>query len=225
MNRDKQFFIVIEGIDGSGKATQAELLAQYLNHVAGIKTEKISFPRYESEACGPIKMYLSGKFGSASEVNCYASSILYTVDRYASFREYFGPKMDEGYAIVADRYTESNMVHQASKAPKDKWDEIIDWIADLEYDKVGLPKPDLVIYLDVNPEVSKKLISKRYQGDESKRDIHEADIEFMNRSRTAALFAAQKCNWVVLECSDDKDMRSIEDIHKDIVNIVSSSLL
>ena len=216
--------IVIEGLDGSGKATQANLLCERLEHdglnEGSGRVRKVSFPDYDSQSSALVKMYLSGQFGTdPSSVNAYAASSFYAVDRYASFKKDWSEDYENG-VIVADRFTTSNAIHQCSKLPQEQWDEYLDWLFEFEYMKLGIPEPDLVIYLKVDPEVSQKLMTRRYAGDESKKDIHERDIEYLRRSREAAEYCSQKLGWKIVECSKAGEMRSIDEIHGEIYGIV-----
>ena len=207
--------IVIEGLDGSGKATQTQKLMERLETL-GRDAVKVSFPNYEDDSSALVKMYLRGELGQAEEVNAYAASLFYTVDRYATFRKAYEQQWKQGHTIVADRYTTSNMFHQCTKEPRENWDSYLSWLEDLEYEKVGLPRPTQVIYLDVEPEVSRALLSKRYEGDESKKDIHEANFAYLLRCREAALYAAEKFGWKVIRCNEGSVMRSVEDISNEI---------
>lgn len=211
----KQVMLVIEGLDGSGKATQTQKLMERLESL-GKDAVKVSFPNYEDDSSALVKMYLRGDLGQAEEVNAYAASLFYTVDRYATFRKSYEHFWKQGHCIVADRYTTSNMFHQCTKEPKENWDSYLSWLEDLEYEKVGLPRPTQVIYLDVEPEVSRALLSKRYEGDESKKDIHEANFAYLLRCREAALYAAEKFGWKVIACNKGSEMRSIEEISDEI---------
>ena len=215
----KQVMLVIEGLDGSGKATQTQKLMERLE-LLGKDAVKVSFPNYEDDSSALVKMYLSGALGQAEEVNAYAASLFYTVDRYATFRKSYEQFWKQGHCIVADRYTTSNMFHQCTKEPRENWDSYLSWLEDLEYEMVGLPRPTQVIYLDVEPEVSKALLSKRYEGDESKKDIHEANFAYLLRCREAALYAAEKFGWKVIRCNNGSEMRSIEDISEEIWSTV-----
>lgn len=212
--------IVIEGLDGSGKSTQLELL--YKNLIEkGIDCKTVSFPDYENPSSTLVKMYLNGQFGKKpSDVNAFAASVFYTVDRYASFKANWGEYYSQNGTVVAGRYTTSNAVHQASKLPESEWESFLSWLYDFEYEKIGIPKPDKVIFLDMPIEVSQKLLTKRYEGDESKKDIHENDTEYLARCRNAAVFTAKYSGWEIIPCSKNGDARSIEDIAADILESV-----
>lgn len=210
--------IVIEGLDGSGKSTQLELLPEnLLKH--GIESRSVSFPDYESDSSALVKMYLSGKFGKKpNDVNAYAASLFYAVDRFASYKANWGDYYNHNGIIVSGRYTTSNAVHQTSKMDESEWKGFLDWLYDLEYNKVGIPKPDKVIFLDMPIEVSQKLLSGRYKGDETQKDIHESDTEYLDKCRKAAIFTAQYSGWTIIPCAQNGEARSIEDISKDILN-------
>jgi len=200
--------IVIEGIDGSGKATQAELLTQYLQKI-GKNAMKITFPDYDSPACGAVKMYLDGEFGKKpDDVNAYAAGTLYAVDRFASYKTNWGQAYENGAIIIADRYVTSNAVHQMAKMFQDEWDNYLDWLYDFEYNKIGLPRPDSVIYLNIDEDLSCDLIEKRAQN----KDIHETDREFMQRSREAAKYAAKHDCWFTINCTDGENLLPREEI-------------
>ena len=209
--------IVIEGLDGSGKGTQSALLETYAQARGGVR--KITFPDYDSPSSALVKMYLAGDFGTeAGAVNAYAASMFYAVDRFASFQTQWKEDYHAGKTIIADRYVTANMVYQLSKLPETEWEDFLFWLEDLEYGKLGLPRPDRVLYLDVPPHVSQQLLQSRYGGDLSKKDIHEKDLKYLLHCRECALFAAKKLNWKVLNCADENGLRSIEDIHNEIVH-------
>ena len=208
--------VVIEGLDGSGKGTQAERLYRYAAGCGGAR--KITFPDYDSPSSSLVKMYLAGEFGSDAEaVNAYAASAFYAVDRFASFQTKWKADYLAGSTIIADRYVTSNIVYQLSKLPPAEWDGYMSWLEDFESGKLGLPWPDRDLYLDVPPEVSQELLKKRYQGDVTKKDIHERDFAFLRHCRDCALYAAEKLNWSILNCAAGKTLRSIEDIHQEIL--------
>ena len=216
--------IVIEGLDGSGKSTQLEMLKSRLEK-EGMSFTAISFPDYDSDSSALVKMYLSGKFGDKpSDVNPYAASLFYCVDRYASFKTKWGDDYKSNKVIIAGRYTTSNAIHQASKLSESEWEPFLNWLYDIEYRKVGIPKPDLVIFLDMPVEVSQKLLSGRYQGDESGKDIHERDVEYLNRCRRAARFVADYSGYKTVNCAIGEKPRTPEDISDEIFSLVIEAL-
>jgi len=195
--------IVIEGLDGSGKSTQLELLPQNLKK-SGIDSRSVSFPDYDSNSSALVKMYLGGEFGKKpGDVNAYAASLFYAVDRFASYKTNWGDYYNQNGVIVSGRYTTSNAVHQTSKMDECEWEGFLDWLYDLEYNKVAIPKPDKVIFLDMPIEVSQKLLSGRYKGDETKKDIHESDTAYLNKCRKAAMFTAEYSGWTIVPCAKD----------------------
>lgn len=209
--------IVIEGLDGSGKATQSSLLCDNLRE-RGIDTVKLSFPDYSSPSSSLVKMYLGGELSDTpGGVNAYAASSFYAVDRCASFLKYWKADYDKGKLFVVDRYTTSNAIYQMSKLPKCEWDTFLDWIEDYEYNKLCIPKPNTVIYLDMPIEVSQRLLSLRYNGDETKKDIHESNVKFLADCRESALYAAKKWDWQVIACSEGGLPRTLESISDDVL--------
>ncbi len=218
MNKGK--LIVIEGSDGSGKATQTKKLFERLT-AEGHKVRQVSFPDYDSPASSPVKMYLNGDFGKhADDVDAYAASTFYAVDRYASFKMHWKAAYDDGEIILADRYTTSNMVHQAVKIVDNvERDNFLDWLDDFEYIKLKLPRPDLVIFLDMPPKISEKLISERNHS-----DIHEKDFEYLHRCYDSYQNLAQKLHWYTIKCSAGNQPRTVEDIHKDIFDTLSQNI-
>ena len=198
--------IVLEGLDGSGKATQAKLLAEHLA-AQGVPVQKITFPDYASDSSALVKMYLAGQFGQhPDDVNAYAASSFYAVDRYASYKTSWGSFYEQGGVIIADRYTTSNAVHQCSNR------------------LLGLPAPDRVIYLQVDPAVSQRLMTQRYHGDESKKDVHEKDTAYLARSRAAAEFCARHLGWDTVHCTSGDAMRSIEEIQQEVQQLARKTL-
>ncbi len=210
--------IVIEGLDGSGKATQSEKLLDYLIK-RGENAVKITFPDYDSPASQPVTMYLNGEFGSKpDDVNAYAASAFYAVDRVASYLKSWKADYNQGKTVLCDRYATSNIIYQMSKIDKSRWDEFIDWQYDFEYGKLGLPSPAKVVYLDVEPSISQRLMLNRYGGDESKKDLHEKNVEFLLNCRKSALYAAEKLGWSVVQCCENGKMKSIDSIFNEILN-------
>lgn len=212
--------IVIEGLDGSGKSTQLELLYKNLSE-KGIDCRSVSFPDYDNPSSTLVKMYLKGDFGSKpDDVNAYAASVFYTVDRYASFKANWGEYYNNGGSIISGRYTTSNAVHQASKLDESEWEDFLGWLYDFEYNKIGIPKPDKVIFLDMPIDVSQKLLTKRYEGDNSKKDIHESDTAYLDKCRKAAIFTAKYSNWEIIPCAQNGEARTISDIANDVLESV-----
>ena len=217
--------IVLEGLDGSGKATQTQLLVDALKE-NGENIFKITFPNYEDPSSSLVKMYLNSEFGASPEaVNSYAAASFFAVDRYASYMKYWRKVYNSGAVIVSDRYTTSNMVYQLSKLDRAEWDKYIEWLSDYEYVKLGIPSPNLTIYLDMPVEVSQKFMTERYNGLESKKDLHERNVEFLKKGRKSALYAASKLHWVVIPCSkEDGTPKSIDEIHNMVMESVKGVL-
>lgn len=216
--------IIIEGLDGCGKSTQTALLEKYFEK-ENINYKKIKLPDYESKSSTLVKMYLGGEFGkNADDVNAYAAGAFYAVDRFASYKLDWGKDYEAGTLILADRYATSNSIYQMEKIDESKWDEYLEWSADFEYNKIGIPKPDLVIFLDMPVEVSQKLMTSRYNGDEGKKDVHEANVDFLNNCRKSALYTAQKQGWAVIPCSDGKNPLPIEEIHNTVINFIKKEI-
>ena len=217
--------IVIEGVDSSGKETQTKLLFEHIKE-RGIDAKKISFPDYESDFCVPVKKYLSGDLGAnPGDVNAYAASSFYAIDRYASYKKDWGSFYNDGGTIICDRYVTSNIVHQAMKIEGDK-SEFIDWLSDYEYVKLGLPKPDVVIFLDMPPDAARMLMKNRANKitGELQKDIHEKNEDYLNAAYNNAVEVASHQGWVRVVCACDLKVRTIEDIHKEIVSIVEKIL-
>lgn len=220
MGMTKGKLFVIDGLDGSGKSTQFELLQKDLKN-SNINFKAISFPDYEQPSSTLVKMYLGGEFSSSPDgVNAYAASSFYAVDRYASYKLFWEDNYIKGDLILASRYTTSNAIHQMEKLHISQWDDYIAWMEDFEYNKLKLPKPDTVVFLDMPVEVSQILLSNRYHGDDNKKDIHEADVEYLKRCRESALYCAKKLGWIVIKCSKDGQPLSIEDIHKKLTALL-----
>lgn len=211
--------IVLDGLDGCGKTTQFELLRDKLNEM-NVPMQAVSFPEYDKPSAALVKMYLGGDFADSPDgVNAYAASSFYAVDRYASYKLYWEKAYTEGKLILASRYTTSNAIHQMGKLPKEQWDEYLSWLEEYEYGKLGLPKPDCVIFLSLPLEISQKLLSERYDGDEEKKDIHEADLSYLEHCRKSAEYAAEKLGWHVIDCSENGRIRSIESIHSELIRL------
>ena len=216
--------IVIEGTDGSGKSTQFRLMSERLEK-DGIAFKHIVFPRYSEESSALIRMYLGGQFGDKpSDVNAYAASSFYAVDRYASYKMDWGKWYEEGGVVISDRYTTSNAVHQASKESGQARQDYLKWLYEFEYDRLGLPRPDLTIYLDVPTDFTEKMLRGREQATNTKADIHEKDMQYLATCRQCGREAAAFYGWTVIHCVRDGQMRSIEDIHNEIYAAVKQCL-
>ena len=216
--------IVIEGTDGSGKSTQFRLLTQRLEQ-EGKAFQKLVFPQYAEPSSALIQMYLGGEFGSSpSDVNAYAASAFYAVDRYASYKKVWGQWYAQGGLILCDRYTTSNAVHQASKEEGEGQQAFLKWLYDFEYDKLGLPAPDLVIYLDVPTDFTEAMMRRREADTNTHADIHEQDMTYLATCRRTGRAAAEYYGWTVIQCVRDGAMRSIEDIHEEIYHHIQKSL-
>ena len=209
--------IAIEGLDGSGKETQTKLLRDALE-ARGLKVGSVSFPRYGQPSAMPVEQYLNGGYGEhAADVNAYAASSLFAVDRLASYLGEWRCNYNASDYFIADRYTTSNAIHQLSKLPVDEWEAFADWLFDFEFGKLGLPEPSHVIYLKLDLETSQKLLESRYDGDASKRDVHERDLGYMERSREAANWCAKRFGWLTVECAHGGNLRERLDVHREVV--------
>ena len=205
--------IVIEGTDGSGKSTQFRLLTERIS-AEGRPFQKLVFPQYSEESSALIRMYLGGEFGSKpTDVNAYAATAFFAVDRYASYKKVWGQWYENGGLVLSDRYTTSNAVHQASKEPAETQREFLKWLYEFEYEKLGLPCPDLIIYLDVPTDFTEKMMRSREAATNTNADIHEQDLEYLATCRRTGKAAAEFYGWTVIDCVKDGQMRSIEDIH------------
>ena len=216
--------IVLEGTDGAGKATQFALLKERLER-EGTAFRTIVFPQYQEPSSALIRMYLGGEFGeNPNDVNAYAASTFYAVDRYASYRKAWGEYYQKGGLILSDRYTSSNAVHQASKLREPMRPDFYRWLYDLEFVRFGLPVPDLVLYLDVPTELTEGLMRKRESDTHTHADIHEKDLDYLRLCRKTGLEAAAYYGWRVVSCARDGILRSPEDIHEEIYRNVTRIL-
>ncbi len=213
--------IVIEGTDGSGKSTQAQLACDALT-AAGVDFKRLTFPRYKDDSSMLVRMYLRGDFGThPQDVNAYAASTFYAADRYASYKTDWQQDWEAERVIFCDRYTTSNAVHQSSKLPEDQLIPFTQWLFDYEYNLLGLPAPTCVIFLDLPPEVSFRMLEKR-QGEAG--DIHELDHDYLIRCHDRALTICEQYGWHRVNCARDGQIRSIEEIHQEIHKIIFEEL-
>ena len=213
--------IVFEGTDGSGKSTQLRLACQALEK-AGREFKVCSYPQYEEESSALVRMYLGGQFGRRpSDVNAYAASSFYAVDRFAGYKMHWGEFYEKGGVVLLDRYTTSNAVHQASKMPAGEREAFFRWLADFEYGALGLPEPDLVFWLDMPIELSVKNLRRRENDTNTTADIHEVDTEYLSVCREAAGQAARYYGWQRIPCDDEQGgLRTVEDIHAEIMSLI-----
>lgn len=212
--------IVIEGIDGTGKQTQSERLCRVLK-VQGLPVLRVSYPRYDKDSSAMARHYLAGDFGTDPDaVSPYAASTFFAADRYASYHEEVGPFLERGGIVIADRYTTSNMVHQAGKiADPEERDRFLRWLEDYEFHLLGLPRPDLVFFLDMPEAVSEALMADRANKmtGGAEKDIHEQDRDYLKRSAEGARALAKDRHWRTVHCVDRAgQLRSIDDIGDEI---------
>ena len=221
-----KLIIIESGSDASGKATQSEELLKKLT-ADGYNVRKVEYPNYKSESSTLVKMYLRGDFGKhADDVDAYIASTFFTADRYASFKTEWEEFYRSGGIVIADRYTTSNMVHQASKMEIEERDKYLDWLEDYEYNLFKIPRPDEVIFLNVPVDYSIKLMENRknkFTGEEEK-DIHESDKNYLRKTYNNSLYIADKYNWKRVECVENEQLRTIEDISNEIYGIVKNIL-
>ena len=216
--------IVFEGTDGSGKATQSRLLCEHLQRES-IPYKNITFPRYGKPSAAMVQEYLDGKLGRhPGDVNAYAASLMFSMDRYASYKQDWGGFYESGGLLIADRYTTSNAVHQASKLPPEERTVFLNWLFELEYGKLGLPKPDLVLYLDVDLPTSLKRMQHRQEKLNTKADIHEQDEAYLENCLRIGRLAAAHYGWTVVPFMKDGAERELEEKHEEIFSIVRSAL-
>lgn len=216
--------IVFEGTDGSGKSTQFSLLTKRLR-AEQVEFRTMVFPQYSEPSSALIRMYLGGEFGTKpSDVNAYAASTFYAVDRYASYQKVWKTYYRQGGLILSDRYTTSNAVHQASKEPPERREEFFRWLQDFEYNRLELPRPDIVIYLDVPTELTGEMLRKRENRTHTHADIHEQNMDYLRQCRAVGMDAAMHYGWTVIHCARDGKMRSIEEIHQEIYALVKQCL-
>lgn len=223
--------IVIEGLDGSGKNTQAKLLVDYLqkSKTSGYEAKNvkyISFPNYSSPSSALVKMYLNSEFGKNPEdVNAYAASSFFSVDRYADFKKYWEDFYKKSSnIIICDRYTTSNAIYQMCKLKEDKWQDYLTWLYDYEYNKLEIPKPSAVIYLEMPIDVSQKLMKKRYGGDETKKDLHEANLKFLKTCENAAKYISSRDNWFNIFCTENGEIKSKEKVNGEIIDFLQKNI-
>ena len=210
-------FIAIDGLDGSGKGTQTDILVERLKS-EGKKVRVLSFPMYENDSSLFARMYLDGKLGkNPSDTNAYTASMFFACDRYISYKtDWMNDISDPDTYVIANRYTSANAVHQLSKLPESEWEGFLSWLWDFEFKKLGLPMPDDIVYLEVHPDVSLSLVKSRSEETGRKIDIHEGDRNYMFKCYDAALYVSKTLGWVQISCVKDGKMRTREDVAEEI---------
>lgn len=210
----KGSLIVIEGIDGSGKTTQIELLKQALT-LQGVPWEAISFPRYGDNIYAElVARYLEGEFGSIAEVNPYLISLAFAGDRLLAKPE-IEKWLNGGKLVLANRYISANKAHMGAHLPQDRREEFISWLDELEYQTHQMPREDLTILLSVDPKTGQKNVSHRLS------DLHEENIKHLEEANKIYLeLSKQENNWHVIDCMQDGQMRSPEDIHQELLSML-----
>lgn len=215
-------FIVIDGLDGSGKGTQTDILVEALRK-EGKRVRTLSFPIYESDSSLFVRMYLDGKLGkNPSDTNAFVASMFFACDRYISYKtDWINDINDPDTYVVANRYTSANAVHQLSKLPCEEWNDFLKWLWDFEFSKIGLPVPDITLYLELPPALSLSLVRSRSAETGRKMDIHELDTAYMEKCYDAALFSCKELGWKQIKCYNGDKIRTIDDIANEILSEVS----
>ena len=219
-------FIVFDGTDGSGKATQTRLLLERLKK-SGMDVEYVDFPRYGQRSAAMVEDYLQGKFGTADDVGPYRASVFYAIDRYAAS---FGIRkwLEEGKIVIANRYVSANMGHQAGKIedPLER-DRFLEWLEELEFGIFGIPRPDEVVLLYMPPSIGQKLAEKKWGENYicgSRKDIHESDISHLTKAAEAYLYVARKYGWSIIDCAPGGKVKTVEEVHGAVWEIIRPML-
>ena len=224
---------VIDGTDGSGKKTQIKRIKERLIE-KGIKVASFPFPNYSSLSSGPVRMYLEGEISqNPNDISNKAASSFYAIDRYITFQKDMKSIYNDNETIILlDRYTSANLIHQGSKIIAEygfdtkKLDEFIDWVCNLEYHDLGLPKPTKTFFMNMPIEIVTELIENRpdeITGNQTK-DIHERDISHLKNSLTSGLYTANKLNWYIVNCVNNGALRSIEDINNEVFDEIMKEI-
>jgi len=216
--------IVFEGIDGSGKSTQFNMLCERLEKEAR-DFRRIRFPRYDKPSSALIKMYLGGELGdNPNAINAYAASSFYAVDRYASFMQDWSEYYKRGELILTDRYTTSNAIHQGAKFSDDERGGFLEWLYNYEFDLLGLPRPDLVIYMNISADIVARRLLSRQNDTGTSRDIHEKDADYLRQCSILGKHAADFYNWHCVDCVKDGRELSVDELHDTVYDIVLNHL-
>lgn len=225
MEKRKGYIVVIEGTDGCGKQTQSKALLSRLLDM-GYDARLQSFPNYDSPSSGPVKMYLGGEFGDGNAMDSYQASSLYAVDRLCTYSKDLKEFYENGGILILDRYTQSNMIHQAGKSKnQEELDKLLDWINEFEFDTLKLPRPDRVIFLDVPVEVSFSLMENRnLHKSGTAKDVHEQDPNHIIHAYKAGKYVGEKFGWDIINCTENGQMKSVENISNIIWEIVKGDI-
>ncbi len=215
---------VLEGIDGSGKSTQFKLLTDRLEK-EGVAFRKLAFPRYNESSSALLRSYLSGEFGSRPEdVSAFAASTFFFVDRYASYKSDWGDYYNNGGLVLCDRYTTSNAIHQGAKLPQSEQAQFFDWLYDFEFRLMELPRPDSVLYMDIDLKTCIEQMRLRQERTNTKGDIHELNPDYLAACLKAGSAAASRLGWSKISCISEGTMRTPESIHEEIFEIIKGAL-
>ena len=217
--------IVFEGIDGSGKSTQFEMICKrFLSESREFK--RLVFPRYSEPSSALIKMYLGGEFGdNPDSVNAYAASSFYAVDRYASFVQDWREYYENGGLILTDRYTTSNALHQGAKVAPEERELFFKWLYDYEFNLIGLPSPDMVMYMDIDAQFAAGRLRQREAETKTNADIHESDMVYLSKCASSGRQAAALYGWHSIECTSSGLERTEDDIHNEVYDCLIGLLV
>lgn len=225
MHTDKQqaTLVAVEGIDGSGKGTQTELLKERLQK-DGLSVARMQFPRYSDTTFGQaIGDFLNGRFGSLEQVHPQLAAVLYAGDRFES-RELLLSHMQECDIVILDRYTGSNLAHQGAKVSDTDRSDLVAWIDRVEHEIFGLPRPHLNVLIDISSQWSRELVGRKGERDYTNEtaDIQEADQDYLEGVRSVyRTLAAERTDWqVVCSLDENEELRSVESINDEILDLI-----
>lgn len=218
-------FIVIDGTDGSGKATQTKLLVDNLSQ-SGYSVVMVDFPQYDEPSSYFVQKYLRGEYGSLEEIGPYQASVFYALDRYDKSKD-IRNWLDQGKIVIANRYTSSNMGHQACKiSDKILRNNFLSWLEEFEFNLLNIPKPDSVILLYLPAEIGQVLVDKKSDRNYiNGRDLHESNLNHLLEASRTYLDLANKYSWQIVNCLDgNSKLRSVDDIHQEVLGLFTNLL-